>query len=239
MAPQANFTTFGGGRGSDVAEFVLQLAALQSRAQQASPAMFKLVIATGATDRPLTNDASRLDEVLVATSWRHFVAVARMVFGSVAALRSALADATQQWAALKYATDIEQAVYYLDQVEFGRVDHALAIEHRLLRARFALLAPIESPQCWRALHNEFERWRQEYRMAYLEDHSLRFELDRVLRDRIEATARRVLQIGLFERIGVFRDGSGEGANRRRGRRIAWRHIRQVEPSGRAVSSLRS
>ena len=76
-------------------------------------------------------------------------------------------------------------------------------------------------------------------MAYLEDHSLRFELDRVLRDRIEATARRVLQIGLFERIGVFRDGSGEGANRRRGRRIAWRHIRQVEPDGRAVSSLRS
>ena len=161
MAPQANFTTFGGGRGSDVAEFELQLAALQSRAQQASPAMFKPEIATGATDRPLTHDASRLDEVLVATLWRHFVAVARMVFGSVAALRSALADAAQQWVALEYATDIEQAVYYLDQVEFGRVDHALAIEHRLLRSRFALLAPIESPQCWRALHNEFERWRQE------------------------------------------------------------------------------
>ena len=239
VAPQANFTTFGGGPVSDVAEFELQLAALQSRAQQASPAMFKLEIATGATDRPLTHGAGRLDEVLVATSWRHFVAVARMVFGSVAALRSALDDAAQQWAALEYATDIEQAVYYPDQVEFGRVDHALAIEHRLLRSRFALLAPIESPQRWRALHNEFERWRQEYRMAYLEDHSPRFELDRVLRDRIEATARRVLQIGLFERIGVLRDGSGEGGNRRRGRRIAWRHIRQVEPGGRAVSSLRS
>ena len=58
--------------------------------------MFKLETATGATDRPLTHDASRLDEVLVATSWHHFVAVARMVFGSVAALRSALADAAQQ-----------------------------------------------------------------------------------------------------------------------------------------------
>ncbi|MCZ6538660.1 MAG: hypothetical protein O6922_02385 [Chloroflexi bacterium] len=40
VAPHANFTAFGGGRDSDVAEFEVQLATLRSRIRQASPAMF-------------------------------------------------------------------------------------------------------------------------------------------------------------------------------------------------------
>ena len=212
VAPQANFTTFGGGRDSDVAEFDRQLITLKGRVEQTTPMMFRLEIATGATDRPLTRDVNRLDKVLSAVSWSHFVAASRVVFGSVAALRAALADAADQWAAVEYAADIEQTVYYLDQVEFGRVDHALAIEHRVLRSRFDLRALIGSPQRWGALQDEFSRWRQGYRKAYLEDHSLRYERDRVLRDQIEETTRRVLQIERFERIVVLRDGQGEDAD---------------------------
>ena len=206
IAPQANFTAFGGGRDSDATEFELQLATLHSRMQQASPAMFQLEIAVGATDRPLTRNATRLNDLLSVVSWREYVAMAREKFGSVGVLKAALIDAAHQWAAVEYAPDIERTVCYLDQVEFGRIDHALAVEHRGLRSRFDLPALIESPHRWRALRDEFERWRQEYRKAYLEDHSQRQARDRILRDQIERTTRRVLQIDQFERINVLRDG---------------------------------
>ncbi|MCH7969650.1 MAG: hypothetical protein IH960_01240 [Chloroflexi bacterium] len=206
IAPQANFTAFGGGRDSDATEFELQLATLHSRMQQASPAMFRLEIAAGATDRPLTRNATRLNKVLSVESWREYVVMARGEFGSVGALKAALIDAAHQWAAIEYAADIERTVQYLDQVEFGRVDHALAVEHRVLRSRFDLRVLIENPNRWRALRDEIERWRQEYRKAYLEDHSLSQERDRTVRDQIERTTKRVLQIDQFERIFVLRDG---------------------------------
>ncbi|MCZ6538661.1 MAG: hypothetical protein O6922_02390 [Chloroflexi bacterium] len=120
--------------------------------------------------------------MLSVESWPQYVAAAREEFGSVGALGAALIDAAHQWAAVEYVADIERTVYYLDQVEFGRVDHALAVEHRVLRSRFDLRVLVESPQRWRALRDEFERWRQEYRKAYLEDHSLRQERDRALRN---------------------------------------------------------
>ena len=210
VSPQANFTAFGGGRESDALEFKLQLATLHSRMKQASPAMFRLEVAAGASDRPLTRKAAGLNRVLSVESWREYVATAREVFGSVGPLKAALLDAAHQWAANEYAADIERTLYYLDRVEFGRVDHALAIEHRVLRSRFDLRALIESPHRWRALRDEFERWRQEYRKAYLQDHSQRREHDRILGEKIEHTTRRVLQIGQFERIDVLRTGQRDG-----------------------------
>ena len=65
---------------------------------------------------------------------------------------------------------------------------------------------IESPHRWRALRDEFERWRQVYRKAYLQDHASRQGRARELRGRIERTARRVVQLDRFERIEALRDG---------------------------------
>lgn len=208
VAPLANFTAFGGGRESDTIEFELQLATLRTRMQQASPVMLQLEVAAGAADRPLTRNITRLSRVLSVESWREYVVMAREIFGSVGELKSALIDAAHQWSAVEYAADIERTVYYLDQVEFGRVDHALAVEHRVLRSRFDLRALVENPHGWRALRDEFERWRQEYRKAYLEDHSRRQQRDLKLRERIECTTRQVLQIDLLERIDVLRSEPG-------------------------------
>ncbi len=210
VAPQASFTAFGGGRDSDAAEFGFQLAALHGRMQQASPVMFRLEVAAGASDRPLTRNSARLDRVLGVESWQEYVAVAREVFGSVGALKAALDQAAGQWAAVEYAPEVERAAYYLNQVEFGRIDQALAVEHRALRSRFDLATLIESPHRWRALRDEFERWQQVYRKAYLQDHASRQGRDRELRGRIERTARRVVQLDRLERIKVLRDGVRDG-----------------------------
>ena len=48
--------------------------------------------------------------------------MAREVFGSVGALKAALNQTADQWAAVEYAPEIERTVSYLDQVEFGRID---------------------------------------------------------------------------------------------------------------------
>jgi len=165
VAPEANFTAFGGGRDSDSIEFGLQLEALHGRLRQAKPAMLRLEVAVGSTDHPLTRISEPLKKVLSVESWQEYVVRAREIYGSVGALRTALNDAAHQWSATEYSPDIERTVYYLDQVEFGRGDHALAVEHRALRSRFDLTTLIENPSRWRALRSEFERWRQEYRVV--------------------------------------------------------------------------
>ncbi|MDP6667232.1 MAG: hypothetical protein QF357_07505, partial [Dehalococcoidia bacterium] len=204
VVPGANFTVFGGGRESDATEFAVELSTLCDRVRQAAPVMFQLEIAAGAIDRPLTCRVAGLVEVLGAGDWRRYVAMAREMFGSVGMLKAALARADQQWFAVEYAGDIERTIYYLDQVEFGRVDHSLALEHRALRARFDLKALVENPNAWWALCDEFERWRKEYRRAYLQDHAQRRERDLVLRERIDRTTVRVCQIELLDRVEVLR-----------------------------------
>ena len=210
VSPQASFTAYGGGRDSDAIEVGLQLATLHSRLQQTSPVMFRLEVAAGASDRPLTRSSSRLSRVLEVDSWQDYVGMARETFGSVGALRAALVQAAEQWTAVEFAPDIERTIYYLDQVEFGRIDHALAVEHRALRARFDLTTLVESPHRWRALFEEYERWRQVYRKAYLQDHASRQQHDRRVGDQVERTARRVVQLGQLEQIDVLLDGSAGG-----------------------------
>jgi hypothetical protein len=207
IVPHANSTRYGGGRNSDIEEFQLQLDTVCDRVKMTSPAMRSLEYAAGASDRPLTSDDGRLIEVLSAFSWIEFVAQARNVFGSVLSLRSALSQAAMRWAAVESAPEIEKAIHYLDQVDFGRFDHTLAIERQLIRSRIDLMSIVENPSRWLSIQDEFERWRQDYRRAYLEDHAQKRDRHRQLRQRIVATTKQVEQLELLERIDVVHLGT--------------------------------
>lgn len=207
IAPHASSTRYGGGRDSDAEEFNLQLATVCDRVQATSPLMQSLEIAAGATDRPLTRDDERLIKVLSSFSWLEYVSQARNIFGSVTALRSALAGAALRWSAVEAAPEIERVIYYLDQVEFGRFDHALAIDRQLLRSRFELVSIVDSSSRWLALRDEFEQWRQDYRRAYLEDHTNKQERNLELQTRIFLATRKVEQIVLLERVEAVRFGT--------------------------------
>ena len=204
IAPHANSTRYGGGRNSDSEEFNLQLATVCDRVRQITPVMLSLEVATGATDRPLTQDATKLIKVLESSSWLEYVGRSRDLFGSVSKLRSALSGAAMQWSVIEVAPEIERAIYYLDQVEFGRVDHALAVERQMLRARFELESLVQNPSHWLSLRDEFERWRLDYRRAYLEDHADKQEHNRNVEAKIDKASRRVRQIELLERVDVVR-----------------------------------
>ena len=204
IAPHANSTRYGGGRNSDSEEFNLQLSTVCDRVRQVTPVMLLLEVATGATNRPLTQNSAKLIKVLESSSWVEYVARARELFGSVSTLRSTLAGAAMQWSVLEVAPEIERAIYYLDQVEFGRVDHALAVERQMLRARFELKSLVQNPSHWLSLRDEFERWRLDYRRAYLEDHADKQEHNREVESKIDATSRRVRQIELLERVDSVR-----------------------------------
>jgi hypothetical protein len=207
IAPHANSTRYGGGRDSDAEEFNLQLAAVCERIRTTSPLMQSLEIAAGATDRPLTSDDDRLIKVTSSLSWSEYVVQARIMFGSVAALRGSLATAALRWSAVETAPEIERAIYYLDQVEFGRFDHTLAIDRQLLRSRFDLVSIVNSSSGWLALRDEFEQWRQNYRRAYLEDHTDKQVRNLQLKNQISLTARKVEQIVLLERVEAIRLGT--------------------------------
>ena len=204
IAPHASSMRYGGGRNSDSEEFNLQMATVCDRVRQITPVMLSLEVATGATERPLTQKAADLITVLESTSWLDYVVLSRALFGSVSNLRSALSSAAMQWSLIEVAPEIERAIYYLDQVEFGRVDHALAVERQMLRARFELESLVQNPAHWLSLRDEFERWRMDYRRAYLEDHSDKQEHNRDVEAKIDKTTRRVRQIELLERIDSVR-----------------------------------
>ena len=206
IVPHANETRFGGGRATDAEEFDIQLQAVAKRIRTAYPVMQSLEIAAVAIDRPLTSNDQRLIKVLGTFSWLDFVVQARQVFGSVPALRSALSAAALRWAAIDSAPEIEHTIYYLDRVEFGRIDHSLAIERQLLRSRFDLKTVIESPSQWWSIQDDFQRWRQDYRRAYLEDHAQKQEQNKQLQQKISSTTKQVEQIELFEQIGAIRLG---------------------------------
>lgn len=204
IMPHAHSTRFGGGRVSDAEEFILQLTTISERLLASSPVMQGLEIAAGATVRPLTFDDKRLIEVLGAESWTEFVSRARTIFKSVATLRTALSKAALRWSAVEAAPDIERVIVYLDQVEFGRFDHGLAIEQRLLRSKIDLESLVNNWSSWPLIRDEFERWRQDYRRAYLEDHSQKRDWSIRLQHKIEFCSRRVEQIALFEKIAAIR-----------------------------------
>ena len=206
IMPHANSTRYGGGRNSDAEEFNLQLATVHERVKATTPVMQALELAAGATDRPLTASDKNLATVLGSYSWLEFASQARNVFRSVSALRSALSEAALRWSAVDSAPEIERTIMYLDQVEFGRFDHALAMEQQLLRSRIDLKAIVENPAQWLSLRDEFERWRQDYRRAYLEDHAQKQERNRQLQQQISATTRLVVQIERLERIDAIRLG---------------------------------
>ena len=207
IVPHASSTRYGGGRNSDAEEFNLQLSTVCDRVRATSPVMQSLEIAAGATDRPLTTDDKHLIEVVSAYSWLEYVSHARNVFGSVTALRKSLASAAMRWSAVVSAPDIEAAIYYLDQVEFGRIDHSLSIKRQILRSRFDLNALVENPASWLSLRDEFERWRQDYRRAYLEDHVQKQERNSQLQQRIQSASKQVEQIELLEQVEAVRLGT--------------------------------
>ena len=209
IVPEASFIAHGSGRQSDIDEFDLQLQSARERMYRTSPVMLQLEIAAGATERPLTQNATRLMNVLGANSWQPYVTLARQNFGTVGTLRAALHSVERQWLAIEYAPGIERAIYYLDQTDFGRVDHALAVERRVIRSRLVVETLIESPQVWLALRDEYERWRLEYRRAYLEDHSQRQARDRKLQAQIIQTDALVTQISLLRKIHALGDTPSE------------------------------
>jgi len=207
IVPHASETRFGGGRETDEEEFNTQLNAVVKRVRKSTPVMQSLEIAAGAVERPLTADDKRLVEVLDVATWVEYVQRARAIFGSVSILRALLSSAALRWSAMESAPDIERVIYYLDQVDFGRVDHSLAVERQILRSRFDLETLVESPNRWLSLQDDFQRWRQEYRHSYLEDHDHKQEQNKSLRQRVVSASVQVEQIELLEQIDSIRLGT--------------------------------
>lgn len=206
VVPHANSTRFGGGRDSDVSEFSAQLSSVRDRVATVSPVLQSLEVAAGATERPLTSGHQKLLSVLGADHWTDFAALARMEYQTVAGLRAALSEAAVHWSAFAFVAEIESTIYYLDQVEFGRIDHALAIEHHMLRSRFNIETVVRSESAWVSLRDEFERWRQDYRRAYIEDHTQKQAHNLELQRRASSTTTKIQQIQRLERIDAIRTG---------------------------------
>jgi hypothetical protein len=80
----------------------------------------------------------------------------------------------------------------------------LAVERQMLRARFELKSLVQNPAHWLSPSDEFERWRLDYRRAYLADHADKQEHNREVEAKIDETSRRVRQIELLERVDSVR-----------------------------------
>lgn len=189
-----------GGPVTQAAAFVEELEALQSRFVITMAVMDRLERTLGESGRTKNDDSERLFTVLASGSWREFFTRARAEFGNVARLEDSLELIKRSRRAGEDALEIELCVRYLDEAQFARGDTELKVTARSLRSQIDLGELIENAELWPPIVESFERWRADYRHAYLEEHAHRQELDSAVLKRIERTERQVRALVGFARI---------------------------------------
>ncbi|MGB1748532.1 MAG: hypothetical protein ACPHK0_01950, partial [Dehalococcoidia bacterium] len=60
---------------------------------------------------------------------------------------------------------------YIAQCEFGREDHALALEARFLRDQMDLSTLVQNQELWKSLSQRISLWKRDYSRAYRQFHS--------------------------------------------------------------------
>jgi len=185
ILPGARPSAKGGGPAEQAAAFTEVLETLEGRYTLALGVLDRLEQRLGGTGRTVNVESERLFIVLSSTSWRSYFARARGEFGSVKALREVLETLARSRRASEEALAVERCARYLDEAEFGRDERDLALRARALRERINLRALVDNPELWLSILEGFERWRTEYRAAYLEHHAARRAQSREIQQRME------------------------------------------------------
>ena len=198
ILPDARPSTEEGGPAEQAAAFTEALETLEGRSTLALGVLDRLEQRLGEVGRTVNVESERLFIVLSSTSWRTFFARARGEFGSVKALREALDGLARSRSASEEALAVERCARYLDEAEFGPDERDLALTARALRARIDLRSLVENPELWPPILEQFERWRADYRTAYLEHHAERRARNREMQQRMERAEH---QLTAVERLG--------------------------------------
>ncbi len=186
-----------GGSGKQVskhaaAAFMEELRSLESRVSLSAVTVARLERTLGAKS---DWELDRLAGVLSADSWSDLTLFARETFGNAREFRIALArERTVRGLSIR-SRDIEHIVTFLDAAEFGTEQRPLELEARALRARCGAGLLNEFAGIWPALSSDFERWRADYRRAYLSMHRTRRAQDE---ERQRKMARAIVQIAAIE-----------------------------------------
>ena len=221
ILPDARPSSESGGPVLQAAAFAEALEALEGRYTLALGVLDRLEQRLGEIGRTVNVESERLFIVFSSTSWRTFFARARGEFGTVKALREALDTLGRSRRAGEEALAIERCARYLDEAEFGPDERDLALTARALRARIDLRVLVENPDLWPPILEEFERWRAEYRTAYLEHHAERRTYNRVMQQRMERAEH---QLTAVERLGQIPE---LGAPPGRSLRNRWRELSEM------------
>lgn len=205
--PNAVGSNFGGGRPSDFSEFELQVESHRNRLSVCSSSMFGLEFAAGATERPLTRIHGPLQKVLDHDKWAEFIDAAIQEFKTVDAFRKAMEQIEFQWLAVEFAAETQMALEYIAQCEFGREDHAIALEARFLRDQMDLSTLVQNQEIWKSLSERFTHWKLDYSRAYRQFHS-EYQREAVAtRTRLTAVRQKVVALYHLNRIDVIADPS--------------------------------
>jgi hypothetical protein len=139
----------------------------------------------------------RLVKVLNANTWSNFADLARETFENARNFRVALARERTARGLSMRSRDLEETVAFLDTAEFGVEQRPLELEARVLRARFSAGLLDDSDGLWPALSSDFDRWRADYRRAYLSMHSKRPTVDE---ERQQRLSRAIMQLAAIEQF---------------------------------------
>jgi len=198
ILPDARPSAEGAGPAEQAAAFAEALETLEGRFTLALGVLDRLEQRLGETGRTVNVESERLFITLSSTSWRTYFTRGRGEFGSVKALREALETLAGSRRAGEEALVIERCARFLDEADFGPDERDLALQARAVRARIDLRALVDNPDLWPPILEGFERWRAEYRVAYLEHHAARRTQNRDMRQRMERTEH---QMTVVERLG--------------------------------------
>ena len=140
-------------------------------------------------------ELDRLAEVLGAESWSEFLTLARGTFGNARDFRLAITRENRARELAAHAREIERSTAFLNAAEFGGEHRDLELEARTLRARFSAGLLDDVTGVWPALRSDFDRWRTDYRRAYLGMHANRRAFDEELQRKM---ARAIVQLAAVE-----------------------------------------
>ena len=219
-----------------VREFPAEMFMEALRSTESSVSMTAMVVAR--LERALRVESvwnlDRLVGVLSAKSWSELASLARDAFGSARGFRNALAREQSARELAIQARAIERSVTFLDTAEFGVEHRPLELEAFTLRARFSAGLLDDVAATWPALRSDLDRWRTDYRRAYLTMHATRRALDE---ERQRKMARAIVQLAAVEgfaqlpELGPHRMATSRSVTR------SWRSALNPVPGWNTISRL--
>ena len=158
------------------------------------------VLGPGSKDTAPLKDMDQLARVLRTPGWRDFYIAVRGEFPSVREFAAAMADSARLRTLSEDMVDVKAAHDYVSAADFGRLDQALASEAVLLAARLDVASLVESRGSAASELQEFQKWKQQFRRAYLEHHASRRSSDLELQRRVKEADSQLAAVRSFSTI---------------------------------------